>query len=118
MKLIERVPNLRSQIYERLRAAIRAGAYPPGTRLLESDVAKDLGVSRTPAREALALLTRDGILVHEGRSFKLPIYDAQQIRDVFEIRRRLEPYAVRMACERASTTELKTLRTLAAGGSK
>jgi len=113
MKQVERVPDLRSQIYERLRVAIRGGEYAPGTRLLENDVAKDLGVSRTPAREALALLTQDGLLVHEGRRFKVPVYDKQQITEVFEIRQRLEPYAVRLACERATPAELKALRTLA-----
>jgi len=116
MKQIQRVPDLRSQIYERLRNAIRNGTYPPGTRLLENDVAKDLGVSRTPAREALALLTRDGILVHEDRSFKLPVYDAQQITEVFEIRQCLEPYAVRLACERALPAERKALRAMADAG--
>jgi len=116
MKQIQRVPDLRSQIYDRLRAAIRAGTYPPGTRFLENDVAKDLGVSRTPAREALALLTRDGILIHDGRNFRLPIFDARQIAEVFEIRRRLEPYAARMVCERASNDELKSLRALADAG--
>src|ERR1700688_4743838 len=77
MKQVERVPDLRSQIYERLRIAIRGGEYAPGTRLLENDVARDLGVSRTPAREALALLTQDGLLVHEGRRFKVPVFDEQ-----------------------------------------
>jgi DNA-binding GntR family transcriptional regulator len=113
MKQIQRVPDLRSQIYERLRNAIRSGEYAPGTRLLEHDVARDLGVSRTPAREALALLTRDGILVQERRGFKLPVYDAQQITEVFEIRYRLEPYAVRLACERSTTEELKALKLMA-----
>jgi DNA-binding GntR family transcriptional regulator len=113
MKQIQRVPDLRSQIYERLRNAIRSGEYAPGTRLLEHDVARDLGVSRTPAREALALLTRDGILVHEGRGFKLPVYDAQQVTEVFEIRQRLEPYAVRLACERSTAEELKALKLMA-----
>jgi len=115
MKQVERVPGLRSQIYERLRIAIRGGEYAPGTRLLENDVARDLGVSRTPAREALALLTQDGLLVHEGRRFKVPVFDQQQITEVFEIRQRLEPYAVRLACERATAAELKALRTLADG---
>ncbi len=68
------------------------------------------GLSRTPAREALALLTRDGILVHEGRSFTVPVYGAEQIAEVFEVRRRMEPYAVRVACERATAEELKSLR--------
>jgi DNA-binding GntR family transcriptional regulator len=113
MKQVERVPDLRSQIYERLRIAIRGGEYAPGTRLLENDVAKDLGVSRTPAREALALLTQDGLLVHEGRRFKVPVFDERQITEVFEIRQRLEPYAVRLACERATAAELKALRTMA-----
>jgi DNA-binding GntR family transcriptional regulator len=110
MKRIQRVPDLRSQIYDRLRSAIRSGVYPPGTRLVENDVARDLGVSRTPAREALALLTRDGMLIREDRCFKLPNFDAQQITEVFEIRRGLEPYAVRLACERASPAERKALR--------
>ena len=115
MKQVERVPDLRSQIYERLRIAIRGGEYAPGTRLLENDVARDLGVSRTPAREALALLTQDGLLVHEGRRFKVPVFDEQQITEVFEIRQRLEPYAVRLACERATAAELKALRAMAEG---
>lgn len=115
MKQVERVPDLRSQIYERLRLAIRGGEYAPGTRLMENDVAKDLGVSRTPAREALALLTQDGLLVHEGRRFKVPVFDERQIIEVFEIRQRLEPYAVRLACERATALELKALRALADG---
>src|SRR5882724_13451564 len=113
MEGIERVPDLRSQIYERLRRALRIGTYPPGARLYENDVARDLGVSRTPAREALALLTRDGILIHEGRSFTVPVYGAEQIANVFEVRRRMEPYAVRVACERATAEDLKSLRTVA-----
>ena len=113
MKRVQRVPDLRSQIYERLRSAIRRGTYPPGKRLLENEIARDLGVSRTPAREALAMLTHEGILINEGRGFKLPVYDAQQITEVFEIRQRLEPYAVRLICERATASELKALRVMA-----
>jgi hypothetical protein len=105
MKQVERVPDLRSQNYERLRIAIRGGEYAPGTRLLEDDVSKDLDVWRTSARVALALLTQDGLSVHEGPRFKVPVYDDQKIIDVFEIRQRLEPYAVRLACERATSTE-------------
>lgn len=114
IKQVQRAPDLRTQIYDSLRDAIRSGVYAPGVRLLEQDVARDMGVSRTPAREAMALLTRDGILVQERRGFSLPVYDAKQINDVFEIRRALEPLAVRLACERATAAELEALRVIAA----
>jgi len=75
-------------------------------RLLENDVAKDLGVLAHPAREALALLTQDGLLVHEAGASRSPVFDDRQSSEVFEIRQRLEPYAVRLACERATAAEL------------
>ncbi len=61
------VPRLHSQAAEILARRIRAGALPPGTRLLESRVAADFGISRAPARHALAALADEGLLSRAER---------------------------------------------------
>ena len=98
-----RPASLRQQVYDQLRAALRAGKYKPAERITEVGVAKALGVSRTPVREALGLLSREGLLVslpHGG--FKVPVVNEQDIAEIFEIRRLLEPYAAGEAARRAS----------------
>jgi DNA-binding GntR family transcriptional regulator len=110
MAPVVRVPDLRQQVYEGLREAIRRGDYPPEARFLEHGVARDFGVSRTPAREALALLVQDGLIVQDGRSFRFPTYTPEEIDEVFEVRRRIEPFAVRLAVERSSDAERQMMR--------
>jgi DNA-binding GntR family transcriptional regulator len=110
MAPVVRVPDLRQQVYEGLREAIRRGDYPRDARFLEHGVARDFGVSRTPAREALALLVQDGLIVQDGRSFRFPTYTPEEIDQVFEVRRRIEPFAVRLAVERATDSELQAMR--------
>jgi DNA-binding GntR family transcriptional regulator len=112
MRPIQRVPDLRSQVYDRIRENLRAGVYPATVRLLEHGIAREFGVSRTPAREALAMLAREGLLIQEGRGFRIPQYTRQEISDVFEVRMRLEPFAVRLAVERATKAQLKELSEL------
>jgi len=109
MSQVVRVPDLRQQVYLGLRENIRIGHYPPETRFLEHSVAAEFGVSRTPAREALALLLQDGLIVQEGRGFRFPSYTADEIMDVFEVRLRLEPFAARRAVERSTKGELSEL---------
>ncbi len=111
-KLIERAPDLRSQVYEQLRESIKSGQFPADARIGEQTIADDYGVSRTPAREALAMLVKDGLLVQEGRGFCLPRYSAKDITDVFEVRLCLEPQAMRHLAEGASPKQIRTLRTL------
>jgi DNA-binding GntR family transcriptional regulator len=110
---IQRVPDLRSQVYANLRDAIRRGAYPRDFKFQEHSIARDFGVSRTPAREALALLACDGLLVQEGRGFRYPVYTAAEIKDVFEVRQRLEPYAITQVAKHASDSDLVALGRLA-----
>ncbi len=111
-KSIERAPDLRSQVYERLRESIKNGEFPASGKVGEQAIADDYGVSRTPAREALAMLVRDGLLIQEGRGFSLPRYTADDIADVFEVRMCLEPQAMRRLAENATPRQLRTLRTL------
>ena len=93
-----------SYAYESLRAKILSGELPPGTALIQANLAKDLGVSMTPVREALRNLATEGLVImstHRGATVtRLDIDDAKEI---YRIRLQLEPSAVSMAVLRADS---------------
>lgn len=102
IEVLQRPQSLRQQVYERLRTALRAGEYRPNQRLTEIGIAEALGVSRTPVREALGLLSREGLLSsmpHGG--FKVPDLQVDDLNDIFELRYLLEPYAAGLAARNA-----------------
>jgi DNA-binding GntR family transcriptional regulator len=106
---VQRVPDLRQQIFDQLRDGINAGVITDNERLTEMTVAKRYDVSRTPAREALALLYQAGLLVQEERGYRVPRFSRADIDNVFEVRRLIEPYAVACICRSATDVELKAL---------
>lgn len=95
---LERAPDLRDQAYARLRVMIMDGALAQGTRLTEAWAARELGISRTPAREALVMLTQDGLVSLDQKGFAIPLMSEADIRAVYEMRLLLEPPAVRWIC--------------------
>ncbi len=102
IETLQRPLSLRQQVYERLRTALRAGEYRPNQRLTEIGIAEALGVSRTPVREALGLLSQEGLLSsmpHGG--FKVPDLQVDDLNDTFELRYLLEPYAAGLAARNA-----------------
>ncbi len=89
------------KIYQQLRDAILSGRYEPGTFLRERNLAAKFQVSRTPVREALRQLERDGqvrLTPHVGAEVK--DVSIQDLFEVLEMRRCLEPYAARLAALR------------------
>lgn len=106
---IRRVADLRQQVYETLRKRITDGHFKTDARFQEIKLADELGVSRTPVREALAMLVRDGLLVQGTRSFTFPKFSAQNIADTIEVRLLLEPYAIRRMIEERRAHEMKSL---------
>lgn len=96
---IVRVADLRQQAYDALKAKIIAGGFSPDARLQEIALAQEMGVSRTPVREALAMLVRDGLLAPATRGFTLPRFSPQEITEATEIRLLIEPYAIRRMIE-------------------
>ena len=109
---IERAPDLRSQVYDHLRASIVAGDFGVRVRLAEQAVADTYGVSRTPAREALAMLVRDGLLVQDGRGFIVPDHTIEDIIEVFELRLSLEPQAMHRLASIITCEQIEVVREL------
>ena len=94
--MIQRSP-LRDEVYRRILDGIHRGDHVPGTRLRDSALASTLGVSRTPVREALLRLTREGVLESEvGRGFRVPPLDASEIGSTGQILGALESLALEL----------------------
>jgi DNA-binding GntR family transcriptional regulator len=97
-------------IYDRLKAMAITFAIRPDTRVNEVELSKALNVSRTPLREALNRLMVEGFLTRApNKGFTGRSLDAKQIYDLYELRRALEAWVVRIACERATDEELAAL---------
>jgi DNA-binding GntR family transcriptional regulator len=98
-----------------LREEILSGAIASGTRLGEAELATRLSVSRTPIREALSRLAAEGLVeLQPNRGARVASWSAEELREIFELRLQLEPYAVRMAVPKLSADDLDELDELAA----
>ena len=99
--------------YARLLEAIRTGAFVPGDRLRETDVAARLDLSRTPVREALRRLEADGIVEHRPRlGAIIRRLSHGELVELYEMRSVLERTAAGMAAKHASAPEIAALRDL------
>ena len=91
-------------------AAIDEGVYKPGDRLVESELAERLGVSRTPIREALQRLETQSLLSRDGRSLIVASLDHNQMAELYIVRRELEGLAASLAAKHATPEEVRLLR--------
>jgi DNA-binding GntR family transcriptional regulator len=113
---IAKPASLREQIYENLRERIHTGQLTFDSRLVDVDIANEFGVSRMPVREALMQLVHDGMIESTSRGFVLRRYNDQEIEEIFEIRRLLEPAAAAIAAKKMTDTALETMdRAIEAG---
>ena len=97
IKPLERPAGLADRVYNQLRDNIGSHQIRPGERLQEVSLAAQLGVSRTPVREALARLESEGMIVVEGRGFVVPELTDADIEEIYELRFLLEPAAAKCA---------------------
>jgi len=98
------------RVYEELKNMAVSYAFRPGERLNEGDIARRLGVSRTPLREALNRLNTEGFLSFmPGRGFFCRQLDAQEIFDLYEFRKGLEIASARLAIARAQPEQIDAL---------
>lgn len=103
-------PEPTDAAYGRIREWIVEGRFAPGERLIEQRVADDLGLSRTPVREAFRLLSAEGLVVAErNRGVVVRNHSREEITDVYELRARLEALVAERAAERADAQGLDRL---------
>ena len=99
--------------YSSLHAAIRSGEFRPGDRLREVEIARRLGLSRTPVREALRRLEAEGIVEHEPRQGAvIRRLSHSEVVELYEMRLVLERTAAEMAAKHAAGAELDELDAL------
>ena len=96
--------SLRGQVFDKIRSDILKGRYQKGDELVECTIGKEMGVSRTPVREAIRQLELEGLvqLIPNKGAFVTGI-SASDVRDIYLIRSRLEGLAARMAAEHISS---------------
>lgn len=101
---------LRELVFDSLREAIIRGSLRPGERLMEIQLAEQMGVSRTPVREAIRKLELEGLVVMVPRKGAYVAgLSIKDIADVFEIRKALEGLAAELAADRISDEEIEHL---------
>jgi len=101
---------LREMVFESLREAIILGKLRPGERLMEIQLAEEMGVSRTPVREAIRKLELEGFVVMVPRKGAYVAgISVKDIVDVFEVRAALEGLAAGLAAERITSEEMDQL---------
>ncbi len=101
---------LRDVVFYPLRQAILKGEMEPGERLMEIQLAKKLGVSRTPIREAIRKLELEGLVVMIPRKgAEVAGITENALRDVPEVRRSLEELAVELAAARREAEDIRAL---------
>ena len=102
-----------SSIYERIREEIITGGLAANARLKVSDLAKRLGTSTNPVREALQQLRGEGFVVMSpNKGARVRPIDEDFVRDTFEIELLIEPYLMRSFVELVTDADIKTLETL------
>lgn len=102
---------LRDVVFNTLREAILKGDLKPGERLMELQLAAQLGVSRTPIREAIRMLEQEGLAVTVPRKgAEVAKMTLKGMEDVLEIREALDILACQLACERITEEQLVLLK--------
>jgi DNA-binding GntR family transcriptional regulator len=103
--------NLHDAIVSRVRDMVIEGTLSPGTRIHEGNLGRELGVSRTPLREALKYLASEGLLeLAPGRGAVVRSFSAKDVQDSLTVLASLEDLAGRLACLHASDDQIRDIR--------
>jgi len=106
---------LREHVYVSIKGAIIGGEFEPGRRLIEEKLAEDMKTSRTPVREAIQKLEKEGLIYRLPRGgFAVKGVTEEEVEEVFGLRGILEGYAGFLATARMDDAELKSLEDIIA----
>lgn len=112
---LKRPSGFVEEVFELIRADLMSLRIPPDTRISIDHLARELGVSQTPIREALSMLEAMGLVTR--RRFagycSAPQLNSKQLDELYEVRLLIEPYAAAQAARRMSDAQLQQIRTLA-----
>ena len=112
MNYDEYIP-LRDIVFKTLRDAIITGQFQPGERLMEMKLANEMGVSRTPVREAIKKLEAEGLVImNPRRGAQVAPINEKDLKDILEIRKALESLSCRIACGKVTQDDIKKLRSI------
>ncbi len=119
MKLLATQPSLVEQVHEAIISEISAGKLKPGERIIQEQIAQQLGVSRQPVQQALLLLRNQGVL-HDapGRGLLVAPLDPDHVRNMYDVRAVMEGLAFRSAAERSADRAAKQGPALIQAGRK
>jgi DNA-binding GntR family transcriptional regulator len=110
---LERIQHvaLTLRVYRAIKERILSGEIPLGARLHDEDLGAQLGVSRTPVREALMTLTREGLVEIVPRSqTRVRTFTEHDLEEIFDLRSALETLAVRRSADRLRPEQIERLR--------
>ena len=102
--------RLADRVYRQVLNAVITGYLPPGRRIVQERLADEINVSRTPVREALLQLEREGILARSGSGgFAVRAITEQEVQEVYETREAIEGHAARLVGERKEAGALNRI---------
>jgi DNA-binding GntR family transcriptional regulator len=105
--------SLHEEVLERVRTMIVEGRWPPGTRFPEAEVSEELGVSRTPLREALKVLAIEGLIeLQTNRGAIIRVFSPKEAHDTLLLIGELEAYAGELVCRNITDEQMAELEGL------
>lgn len=105
--------SLSSQAYQHIQRKLLSGAWSAGDVISEQSVAQEMGISRTPVREAIRHLEQEGVLEQVPRyGTRVKALDRQDLVELYELREALEPFAVAKAAGKMGEGDVRSLRRL------
>lgn len=107
--IMQKSTSLADQVFDRLEQDILTGTYPRGTVLTETRLCEELGVSRTPIREALRRLEQEHIIETHSKGLVVLGITPQDAKFIYEIRTRIEGLAAAACAQRITDEQLKEI---------
>jgi DNA-binding GntR family transcriptional regulator len=117
MKILESQPKLVEQVHKAILSEIAEGKLRAGARIIQEQIAQELGVSRQPVQQALVLLKNQGVLIDApGRGLQVAPLNLELIRQMYEVRAVMEGLVFRKAAENFSESAKKRAEKLLVAG--